>query len=133
MSSGPLIAIVDDDESAREAVMSLVRALGFSVIGFASAAAFVEGVQRQRPACLIADVRMPGMGGVELHEELAASDGPVPTILMTAHPDDAARERALRAGVVAYLSKPLAPAGLLAAIRAAFAGSNPGPDTWRSS
>jgi FixJ family two-component response regulator len=93
MSNKPLIAIVDDDASVREAMMSLMRALGFLVEAFACAEDFLKSDGVQRTACLIADVRMPGMSGLELYRRLAASGKPIPTVLITAHSDDGVRAR----------------------------------------
>lgn len=115
-----LIAIVDDDHSAREAAISLVRALGFEAVAFASAADFLQSQQRAQTACLILDMRMPGMNGLDLYRHLAAAGTPPPTVLITAHPEDGGRERALAAGLRFYLSKPLDPNELLGCIRAAL-------------
>lgn len=121
MASTLLTAIVDDDESAREAVAGLVRSLGFMVAEFGSGVEFLQSDRLGQTACLIADMRMPGMTGLELHRHLLQSGTPVPTILMTAHADDAARSRALEEGIDCYLSKPLEPDRLLACIRSALA------------
>lgn len=121
MESKPLVAIVDDDESAREAVAALVRSLGFTAAEFASAAAFLQSSRRAETACLIVDMRMPGMTGLELHQHLLSGGTPVPTIVMTAHATEAARSSALDAGVRCYLPKPLEPQELLACIRSALA------------
>ena len=114
------MAIVDDDESAREAIASLVRSLGFMAAEFRSATAFLQSSRRSQTACLLADMRMPGMTGLELHQHLIDAGTPVPTIIMTAHADAGPREAALRAGVHCYLRKPLQPAELLACIRSAL-------------
>lgn len=121
MDSKPLVAIVDDDEPAREAVSALVRSLGFAAAEFASAAAFLQSGHRAKTACLLADMRMPGMTGLELHQHLRSGGTPVPTIIMTAHATAAARSSALEAGVHCYLPKPLQPAALLPCIRSALA------------
>jgi FixJ family two-component response regulator len=115
-----LVSIVDDDESAREAAAALVGSLGFAVAAFGSAAEFLRSDCRSRTACLIADVRMPGMTGPELYVHLTAAGTPIPTVLVTAFPDEASRARALRAGVRCYLAKPLAPEDLVACIRSAI-------------
>ncbi len=117
MDSEPLVAIVDDDESAREAVASLVRSLGFRAAEFASASAFLQSSRRPQTACLLSDMRMPGMTGLELHQHLHDAGTPVPTIIMTAHADEAARQSALQAGIRCYLRKPLQADELLACIR----------------
>jgi FixJ family two-component response regulator len=111
------IAIVDDDHSVREALTSLVRSLGYGAIAFASAEDLLKSKRRRRVSCVIADVQMPGMTGLELHNRLVASGEPIPTILITAFPDQAVRQRALQAGVIAYLAKPFSEDDLLACIR----------------
>jgi FixJ family two-component response regulator len=121
MPANQLIAIVDDDDSARNATMCLVRALGFVATGFQSATDYLESGDMPKTACLIADVRMPGMSGPELHRHLVASGTPIPTVLVTAYPEDSTRERALRAGVGWYLAKPVEPDELLGCIRSALA------------
>jgi FixJ family two-component response regulator len=120
MSDHILISIVDDNESAREAVAGLVRSLGFVAAEFGSAADFLKSDYLSRTACLIADVRMPGMTGPELYRHLIAMGTPIPTVLITAYADEAARDRALKAGVRCYLAKPLKPDELLACIRSAI-------------
>jgi len=117
MSDHTLISIVDDDKSAREAVTGLVRSLGFVAAEFESAADFLKSDHLSRTACLIADVRMPGMTGPELDNYLTASGTPIPTVLITAYPDETVRARALKAGVRCYLAKPLEPEELLTCIR----------------
>jgi len=119
-----LIAIVDDDESAREATMDLVRALGFAAVGFDTATALLSSEDLGKMECLIADVRMPGKGGLELHLELLRSGITIPTILMTAYSDEHIRVQALKAGVRFYLAKPLEADQLLACIRSATAPSD---------
>jgi len=116
----PVIAIVDDDDSVREATMSLMRAFGFRTDAYASAEDFLASGRLQGASCLIADVRMPGMSGLELHRRLVLSGNPIPTVLITAHPDDGARARALQAGVVGYLTKPFDENDLLGCIRSAL-------------
>jgi FixJ family two-component response regulator len=120
MSDSYLVSIVDDDETTREAVASLVRSLGFIAVVFENAADFLKSDQLSRTACLIADVRMPGMTGPELHGYLRTSGTPIPTILITAYADEAARAQALKAGVRCYLVKPIIPDELLACIRSAI-------------
>jgi FixJ family two-component response regulator len=120
MSENSLISIVDDDETTREAVAGLVRSLGFIAVVFENAADFLKSDHLSRTGCLIADVRMPGMTGPELHSYLRASGTPIPTILITAYADEAVQARALKAGVRCYLVKPLNPDELLACIRSAM-------------
>ena len=121
----PLISVVDDDESMREAVRGLMKSLGYMAEAFASAEEFLSSRQVPRTSCLIADVQMPGMTALELHRQLMASGKTIPTILITAYPDDSARERALGDGVVGYLSKPFDENDLLACIRSSLAADGP--------
>ena len=113
----PVIAIVDDDQSVREALTSLIRSLGYAAVAFKSAEDLLKSTRRRRGvACMIADVQMPGMTGPELHNRLVTSGAPIPTILITAYPDERARERALQAGVIGYLAKPFNEEDLIACI-----------------
>ena len=116
----PLISIVDDDESMREAVKGLMKSLGYRAEAAASAEEFLRSPHICRTSCLIADVQMPGMTGLDLHRHLSASGKPIPTILITAYPDDSVRERAVAAGAIGYLSKPFDESDLLACIRSAL-------------
>jgi non-heme chloroperoxidase len=125
MTGDHLVSIVDDDPSARAAAAGLARALGFTAAEFPGAAEFLSSGQVGRTACLLADMRMPGMTGLRLYQHLVALGTAIPTILMTAWPDDATRTLALRAGVVCYLAKPFASGDLLACITSAFAQSRP--------
>ena len=94
MPSRPLVAIVDDDESLRDATSNLLQAAGFSTATFADAESFLKSVGRPRAACLVTDMRMPGMSGVQLHQHLVALGAPIPTVLITAYASDATRLRA---------------------------------------
>src|SRR3546814_10089126 len=105
MSANLLISIIDDDESAREAVVGLVRALGFTATEFQSAAEFLKSSHLLQTACLIADMRMPGMTGLELYRHLIAVGTPIPTVLVTAYPDEADSARALEGGRRCYLDR----------------------------
>ena len=116
----PLISIIDDDESMREAIKGLMRSLGYRVEVVASAQEFLSSRLVRRTSCVIADMQMPGMTGLELYQRLSTSGKRVPTILITAYPDDGVRERALSAGVIGYLSKPFEEDDLLACIRSAL-------------
>lgn len=122
----PLISIVDDDELIREAVKGLMKSLGYRVEVAASADEFLRSPLVRRTSCLIADVQMPGMTGLDLHRHLSASGKVIPTVLITAYPDDGVRERALAAGVIGYLSKPFDDNDLLACIRAALTNARSG-------
>jgi FixJ family two-component response regulator len=115
-----VISIVDDDESVREGVADLLLTLGFSVASFASAEDFLNSDHLHNTSCLIADFRMPGMTGLELHAKLDASGLAIPTLLVTAYPDKTVRERALNAGVAGYLAKPFAEDDFLDCIRSAL-------------
>jgi FixJ family two-component response regulator len=123
MSEIPLIAVVDDDEAIREAVQSLLRSVGLRAAVFASAEDFLRSGQLQATACLIIDVRMPGMSGLELQRQLAAAKCPMPIVFITAHGDEEARARALQAGAVDFLYKPFSDEVLLRAVRAALQSS----------
>jgi FixJ family two-component response regulator len=126
MAASPLISIVDDDESARQALLGLVRALGFVVAEFQSAADFLRSDDLLRTTCLIVDVQMPGMTGLELYRHLVASGTLIPTILITAYPDETTHARALMAGVRGYLTKPFKPDDLLDCIHAILASQQIG-------
>ena len=119
---GPLIAIVDDDESMRDTTRDLLESAGLAAATFASAARLLKSRRLHRVACLIADVRMPKMSGLELHQRLAASNHAIPTILMTAYPDERVRAQAMKANVVCYLAKPFEAEELLNCVRRAIHG-----------
>jgi FixJ family two-component response regulator len=123
MSKSSLIAVVDDDEAIREATESLLRSVGFRAVVFPSAEDFLRSSHLQDTACLIVDVRMPGMSGLELQRQLAAANYSMPIIFITAHGDEEARARALRAGAVAFLDKPFSDEVLLRAVQAALPSS----------
>jgi FixJ family two-component response regulator len=120
MPSVPLIAIVDDDDALRNSLDNLLRSVGFRVQGFASAEAFLQAQHAPETACLLLDVRLPGMNGLELQRQLGAAHGSLPIIFVTAYADEDVRARALAAGAVAVLSKPCREADLLQAIEAAL-------------
>ena len=123
MSEIPLIAVVDDDAAIREAIQSLLRSVGLRAAVFASAEDFLQSGQLQATACLILDVRMPRMSGIELQQQLATAKCPMPLIFITAHGDQETRARALRAGAVAFLDKPFSDEVLLRAVQAALPSS----------
>jgi FixJ family two-component response regulator len=106
LSKLPLIAIIDDDASVRATTDSLVRSLGYAVYTFASAEELLRSNRLDDLSCLIADVQMPGMSGVELQAHLLAQGYHVPFIFFTAFPDEQIRAQALRAGAICYLTKP---------------------------
>jgi FixJ family two-component response regulator len=111
-----MIAIVDDDKSVREAAKTLIKSLGYSTAAFASAEEFLESGCLHDAACLITDVQMPGMSGLDLQGHLTANGHSTPVILVTAYPEEGVRERALNAGAVGYLSKPLSEESLIACL-----------------
>jgi FixJ family two-component response regulator len=115
-----LIAIVDDDELMRSALQSMLKSVGLSSLAFASAEEFLNSGQHQQTACLIADIRMPGMSGLELQAKLNAEHCRIPTIFITAHGDTKMRMQALRAGAVEFLAKPFDDEVLLENVRAAL-------------
>jgi FixJ family two-component response regulator len=119
LSSAPVISIVDDDESVRAAMSSLVRSLGYETCAFCSAEAFLTSPRLRDVSCLISDVQMAGMSGLELQDALAACRADIPVILISAFPEDRIRKRASAAGAVAFFSKPVdshALIGCLAAV-----------------
>src|ERR1700746_2956232 len=100
MSAAPLISIIDDDESLRNSLNNLIRSVGFCAQGFSSAEAFLNSSQRHDTACLILDVRMPGMSGLDLQRQLVAAPSRIPIVFITSHGDAAARARAREARAV---------------------------------
>jgi FixJ family two-component response regulator len=114
------IAIVDDDELMRGALEGLLKEAGFAARAFASAEEFLESGQLEHTACLIADIRMPGMSGLDLQARLNAERVRIPIIFITAHGDERMRMQALRAGAVEFLAKPFDDEVLLDTVRAAF-------------
>ena len=107
MLNRTLISIVDDDQPYRESIRKLIMLLGYTVEAFPSAADFLASRVVPETACLVTDVNMPGMTGVELHRHLVDAGYTIPTILVTAYPDEVVRDQALKDGVVCYLSKPV--------------------------
>jgi FixJ family two-component response regulator len=106
LSKGPVISIVEDDAAVRAATENLVKSLGFDVYTFASAQEFLQSHRVARTACLISDVQMPNMSGMELQANLANRGFRIPTVFMTAFPDDSVKWRAMDAGAVGFLHKP---------------------------
>ena len=119
----PVIAVVDDDEAVREAIENLVRSLGLAVATFASAEAFLASTIRDGVSCLITDVQMPGMSGIDLQRHLATTGDGVPVILITAFPRDDARARAEAEGAYGYLAKPFDGRRLIECIDRALAAN----------
>jgi FixJ family two-component response regulator len=115
-----LVAIVDDDDSMRGALHGLLKAVGLPAIAFGSAEEFLKSGQQFETACLIADIRMPGMSGLDLQARLNSEHCRIPTIFITAHGDAKMRLQALREGAVEFLSKPFDDEALLESVRAAL-------------
>lgn len=115
------ISIVDDDQSFRDSMRRLLKSLDYAVAVFPSAAEFLASPKLADTACLVADVHMPAMTGVELYKHLIETGRAIPTILVTAYPNDGVRERMLTLGVECYLPKPLEEAVLIDCLRSAVA------------
>ena len=115
------MAIVDDDASMRDATSNLLEAAGMSTATFADAESFLKSASERRVACLLADMRMPGMSGLQLYQHLVASGTPIPTVLITAYASDETRLRAREAGILCCLAKPFAPDELLECVGRALA------------
>jgi FixJ family two-component response regulator len=123
MLEGPLVAIVDDDKSIRNATQDLLNAAGFSTATFEDAESFLGSASRVSAACLVADMRMPGMSGVELYQALVSLGYSIPTVIITAHPDEVTQARGRVAGLTCYLIKPFTPDELLECVHEALAKS----------
>jgi FixJ family two-component response regulator len=117
----PLISVVDDDRSIVEAIVGLLESVGYAAAGFVSAQDFLNSPQLRRTACLILDVRMPGIGGLELQRRLAAQNIHTPVIFITAHGDQELSAEVLTTGATALLRKPFSQESLLGALRSALA------------
>jgi two-component system response regulator FixJ len=115
-----LVSILDDDESVRRSVANLLLSVGFAVAAFDSAESFLQAGRSKGTRCLVLDLKMPGMDGLGLLARLREMGRHIPTVILTAHGDDQVRERALRAGAVAFLDKPFVSAELIDAIRSAM-------------
>jgi FixJ family two-component response regulator len=124
MRSAPLISIVDDDESIREATKGLVRSLGYLAMTFASAEEFLQSDRVDDTSCLITDVQMPGLSGIDLQSWLIDRGVQMPTIFITAFPEEKTRLRVLTAGAVGYLGKPFSEESLLKCLDAALGSSD---------
>ena len=120
MPSHPLISIVDDDDALRNSLENLIQSAGFRAQGFPSAETFLRSDELRETACLVLDLRLPGMNGLELQAHLASNSSRIPTIFITAHGDENWRTRALASGAVAFLYKPFYEQDLLNAIDAAL-------------
>src|ERR1700692_1738194 len=115
-----LVAIVDDDDLIRSALQGMLKSVGLPSQAFASAEEFLQSGKQHQTACLIADIRMPGMSGLELQAHLNSEHCRIPTIFITAHGDTKMRMQAMRAGAVEFLAKPFDDEALLESVRAAM-------------
>jgi FixJ family two-component response regulator len=118
-SDDPIVFVVDDDFRVREALCSLIASVGLRVVAFGSAAEFLESEKSDSPACLVLDLHLPDVNGLELQRELAAGDGP-PIVFISGHGDIPSSVRAIKAGAVEFLPKPFSEQELLGAIDAAI-------------
>lgn len=121
MSNSPLISVVDDDDAVRESLQRLIRSVGFTVQAFPSAEQFLNSDQLRHTRCLILDVKLPGIDGLELQRQLTANRCEIPVIFITAHADERTRVRALGNGALEYLFKPFSEEALLNAIHMSLA------------
>lgn len=126
LSKLPLVAIIDDDESVRVTTDSLIRSFGYVVHTFASAEEFLRSDRLNDFACIMADVQMSGMSGVQLQDHLRSQDYSVPFIFFTAFPDEQARAQALAAGAICYLTKPFGGDSLIQCLEEAVKTGRPG-------
>ena len=117
----PLIAIVDDEESVRRAISRLIVSAGFRARAFAGGSTFLSSLQTERPDCVVLDLHMPEMNGFEVQEQLRKFPHPVPVVVITGHHTAEARQRALEAGAVDYLRKPVDDEALLGVVSRALA------------
>jgi FixJ family two-component response regulator len=120
MSDDAIVFVIDDDESMREALKSLIRSVGLKVETFASAQEFLQSERPETPACLILDVRMPGLSGLDLQRELTEANINIPIVFITGHGDIPMSVRAMKAGAVEFLTKPFRDQDLLDAIQQAL-------------
>jgi FixJ family two-component response regulator len=117
-----LISIVDDDDAFRDSMRRLLKSFGYAVAAFPSAADFLSSSELSATGCLVADIHMPAMRGDELYRHLLATGHPIPTILVTAYPDQRVQARMLSLGVRCYLPKPLEEAALIECLQSAILG-----------
>jgi FixJ family two-component response regulator len=123
VAKGKLVSVVDDDESVRESLPDLLRSFGFDVVAYPSAEEFLASDGPDRTACLVLDVAMPGMSGLELQLELARQKRDIPIVFITSHPNGMVKPLVLQRGAVACLSKPFSESAILDAVNAALARS----------
>ena len=125
----PLISIVEDDHFVRDSIMRLMRSFGYTAEAFRSAPDFLASPRLDQTTCLIADINMPAMTGIELYRRLIEAGRRIPTVLITAYPDDAERTQVLTDGVLCYLKKPFPDDDLLRCIRMALGSDKPPDDS----
>ena len=118
-----IIAIVDDDPAVRRGTSGLLKSLGYAAIDFSSAEEFLSSGRAKDISCVITDVRMPGMGGIELQDRLIDAGHKIPVIFMTAFPEERTKARAIKAGAFGFLTKPFAQNTLLDCVHSALRGS----------
>jgi FixJ family two-component response regulator len=123
----PLISIVDDDLSVREATTSLLEAYGYATAAFASAEDFLSSGRLDETSCLVSDVRMRGLSGIELQRRLHAAGHPIPTIFMTAYPEEHMRVAALKGGALGFLTKPVSEKHLISYLEGALESGGAAP------
>ena len=127
MSRAQMVSIVDDDPLAREGIKELVESLGYKALAFVSAQDFLQSGAIAETGCLITDLQMPGLNGLELQERLQAGGYDTPVILITAYPDEKHRSRAMSAGAIGFLSKPFEEQSLLECLSIAMKRPNGWP------
>ena len=127
MATDPIVFVVDDDEAVRDSLMALLDAVGLKAEAYGSAQDFLDAYDPSRPGCLVLDVRMPGMSGLELQKKLAASHFRLPVIIITGHGDIPMAVEAMKAGAVDFIEKPFREDALLDGIRLALAQCAPAP------
>ncbi|RUX06480.1 MAG: response regulator [Mesorhizobium sp.] len=120
-TANPIIAIVDDDDSVRRALKRLLFSLSYESIAFSSGEAFLESLEITMPSCVLLDLHMPGLNGLQVIEAMRSRNKNIPVIVITANPQPEMRKRSIAAGAVAYLSKPLGREGMLSAIQSTIA------------
>jgi FixJ family two-component response regulator len=128
VTAAPMIVIIDDDKAVRDALQRMLRSHGFAATVFDSAENFLTEARPDHAACLIVDVRMPGMTGIALHDHLRSRGFRLPTILITARPSIGERRRAMDVGAVSYLAKPLSEQILLDTVKEALENSAATPN-----
>ena len=126
MPQVPVITIIDDDLSVRMAIQRLVRSIGYAAHTFSSASEFLRWLNLNGTSCIITDVQLPGMSGVELQDQLVSQGGTLPIIFITAFPDDSVRLRAMTAGAICFLTKPFDGRRLIQCIETALTRSSSG-------